>query len=356
MNIRNILLGNGRPPKSDVLLVRGVIFTILTAMLVGGLYWMSRGVLADRLDATATFKNAGGSLVKSADVKYEGINVGKVFNLREGEGGAAKGGVVLDMHIDDKFAKDIPANVTARVMPQSIFGTSFVDLVPPAHPSSERFKAGTNIVQDTSLQTLELQTILDGMDRVVAALGPADLSSMLGNLALALDGKGEQLGQTITQLDTYLGKLNPKLPLVNENLDLLAGNLEAFQKAAPDLFNATDNILVTARTLASNEENFHKLVSHGGKFLGQTDALLTANEKALVDTLTHTAIVVDALYDTRSSLVRGVLAIGTLSRNLKTLVKNNAMLRVDATAVNPTPAEYTRGDCFTFNGVRGRGC
>jgi phospholipid/cholesterol/gamma-HCH transport system substrate-binding protein len=355
MNIRNILLGNGRPPKSDILVIRGVIFTIITALVVGGLYWMSRGVLADRLDATATFKNAGGSLVKSADVKYQGINVGKVYDLREGEGGAAKGGVVLDMHIDDKFAKDIPANVTARVMPQSIFGTSFVDLIKPANPTG-KFHSGTNIVQDTSVQTLELQTILDGLDRVVAALGPADLASMLGGLATALDGKGEQLGQTITQLDAYLGKLNPKLPLVNENLDLLAGNLEAFQKAAPDLFAATDNILVTARTLTNNEENFHKLVQHGGQFFSDTDALLSNNEKALVDTLTHTAIVVDALYDTRSSLVRGVISIGTLSRNLKTLVKNNAMLRVDATVVNATPNEYTRGDCFTFDGVRGRGC
>ena len=355
MNLRNILLGNGRPPKGNVLLARGVIFTIFVALLVGGLYWVSKGVLADRVDATATFKNAGGSLVKDADVKYNGINVGKVYDLREAEGGAAKGGVVLDMHIDDKFAKDIPSNVTARVMPQSIFGTSFIDLVRPASPTGS-FKSGTNITQDTSTETLELQTILDGLDRVVAALGPADLASMLGSLATALDGKGEQLGQTITQLDSYLGKLNPKLPLVNQNLDLLAGNLEAFQKAAPDLFAATDNILVTARTLSSNEENFHKLVQHGGQFFSDTNGLLSNNEKALVDTLTHTAIVVDALYDTRSSLVRGVISIGTLSRNLKTLVRNNAMLRVDATAVNPTPRAYTSGDCFSFNGVRGRGC
>jgi phospholipid/cholesterol/gamma-HCH transport system substrate-binding protein len=355
MNIRNILLGNGRPPKSDVLIARGVIFSIITGLIVGGLFWISRGVLVDRVDATATFKNAGGSLVKSADVKFEGINVGKVYDLREGKGGAAKGGVELDMHIEEKFAKDIPSNVTGRVMPQSIFGTSFVDLVRPANPTG-RFENGTNIVQDTSLKTLELQQILDGLDRVVRALGPADLSNMLGNLGMALDGNGEQIGQTITQLDSYLGKLNPKLPLVNENLDLLAGNLEAFQKAAPDLFAATDNILVTARTLKNNEANFHKLVTHGGAFLGQTDALLTKNEKALVDTLTHTAIVVDALYDGRVDLVRGVAAIGTLSRNLTSLVKNNAMVRTDATVVNPTPGNYTSGDCFTYNGLRGRGC
>lgn len=355
MNIRNVVVGNGRPPTRDVLLVRGIIFTAVVALIIAALVAVSRGAIADRFSTTAVFKNAGGSLIKGADVKYGGVNVGKLYDLREGEGGAAIGGVELDMYIEDQYGDDIPENVTARVMPASIFGTSFIDLVPPATREG-RLNEGSKILQDTSRETLELQTILDGLDRVVKALGPAELAAGIGSLASALDGKGGQLGQTITQLDAYLGKLNPKLPLLNENLDLLAGNLEAFQAAAPDLFAATENVLVTARTLSSNQESFSKLVSSGTTFMGQTNELLTANEKALVDTLTHTAIVVDALYDTRSSLVRGVLAIGTLTKNLGSVVKDNAMARVDATVISPTPAGYSRAQCPSYFGVSGRGC
>lgn len=355
MNIRDVLVGNGRPPKSNVLQARGVIFIILVSLLLAGLIAISKGAIADRFSTTAVFKNAGGSLIKGADVKYQGVNVGKLYNLREGEGGAAVGGVELDMYIQDKFGKGIPSNVTARVMPASIFGTSFVDLVPPAAPNGE-LKAGARLVQDTSKETLELQTILDGLDRVVASLGPADLAEMLGSLAGALDGQGTPLGQTLTRLDDYLGKLNPKLPLVTQNLDLLAGNLEALQAAAPDLFAATENVLVTARTISKNEANFHKLVSSGTTFFGKTDNLLTANEQALINTLTHTAIVVDALYDERSNLVRGVISIGSLARKLTSVTKDNAMVRVDATAVSPTPASYGRGQCPTYAGQRGAGC
>ncbi|TCJ30831.1 MCE family protein [Nocardioides jejuensis] len=355
MNIRDVLAGNGRPPTSKVLMIRGVIFTICVGLLLAGLVAVSKGALANRISTTAVFRNAGGSLISGADVKYQGVNVGKLYSLSEGAGGAAEGGIELGLHIDDRYASDIPSNVTARVMPQSIFGTSFVDLVRPAAPTGA-LKDGARIVQDTSKQTLELQTILDGLDRVVRALGPAELSEMLGSLAGALDGKGNALGQTLTSLDDYLGKLNPKLPLVTQNLDLLAGNLEALQKAAPDLFEATDNLLVTARTLAQNQDNFHNLVSTATPVMAKTDALLSANEKALSNTLAHTAIVVDALYDERSDLVRGVVAIGSLARKLGSLVKDNAMVRVDATAVAPTPADYGRGQCPSYNGVRGRGC
>ncbi len=355
MNIRDVVVGNGRPPKTDVLQARGVIFVILVGLLLSALIAVSKGAIADRFSATAVFQNAGGSLIKGADVKYQGVNVGKLYNLREGKGGAAVGGVELDMYIQDKFADGIPSNVTARVMPASIFGTSFVDLVPPASPSG-KIHEGVRLVQDTSKETLELQTILDGLDRVVASLGPAELAEMLGSLSGALDGQGTPLGQTLTRLDAYLGKLNPKLPLVTQNLDLLAGNLEALQAAAPDLFAATENVLVTARTLTKNQANFTKLVNSGSTFFGKTDKLLTANEQDLVNTLTHTAIVVDALYDERSNLVRGVIAIGSLARKLTSVVKDNAMVRVDATVVSPTPPSYTRAQCPSYAGQRGAGC
>lgn len=355
MNIRNILLGNGREPDGDTLVARGVLFLVALALLVMGMVAITKGALSDDVKAVAVMSNAGGSIVKEADVKYGGVNVGKVKGLREGPGGAAKGGVLLDMKLEKRFAEDIPKNVTARVLPASVFGTSFVDLVPPKSPSG-RITDDTRILQDTSVETLELQTILDSLDRVVDSLGPAELSSALGNLAAAVDGKGEQIGQTMTRLDEYLGKLNPSLPLVTENLDLLAGNLEAFEQYAPDLFEATDNALVAARTLIRNTENFTKLVSSGGKLMGETSALLSKNEKALVDTLMHTAIVVDALHDGRRGVVQGLVEIGKLTKNLASITRDNAMLRTHAYIQTTRPSNYTSAQCPTYNGVRGRGC
>lgn len=356
MSIRKILLGDGREPDSQTLLARGVIFLAVIAVVVVGLISVGRGTFSDRVEAVAQLESAGGSLIKNADVKYDGLVVGRVSSLKKGNGDDTNPGVDLKLFIDGDKADDIPENVTARVVPASIFGTSYVDLVAPKAPKG-KLTSNSRIKQDTSTETLELQTVLDGLDRVVDALGPAELSSMLEGLASALDGKGQQIGQTMEQLDSYLGKLNPSLPLVTENLSLLAGNLEAFEKYAPDLFVATDNVLVAARTLIRNEDNFQKLVGTGGQVLTSTTSLLNTNEKALVDTLMHTAIVVDALHDGRKGLVNGVLEVGKLARNFTSVIQAGAMLRVDGTVkLTGMPARYGPGQCPTYNGVRGRGC
>jgi phospholipid/cholesterol/gamma-HCH transport system substrate-binding protein len=356
MGVRKIFLGDGREPDSDTLFARGVIFVAVIAVIVVSLIAIGRGAFSDRVEAVAELDSAGGSLVKNADVKYDGLVVGRVSSLKKGNGDDTNPGVALKLFIDGDKADDIPKNVKARVVPASIFGTSYVDLVAPKKAQG-KLTGGTRIQQDTSTETLELQTVLDGLDRVVDALGPAELSSMLEGLASALDGKGEQIGQTMQQLDSYLGKLNPSLPLVTENLSLLAGNLETFEKYAPDLFEATDNALVAARTLIRNEDNFHKLVGSGSQVLTTTTSLLNTNEKALVDTLMHTAIVVDALHDGRKGLVRGVLEVGQLARNFTSVIQNGAMLRVDGTVkLSGRPANYGPGQCPNYDGVPGRGC
>jgi virulence factor Mce-like protein len=356
MSIRKILLGDGREPDSQTLLARGVIFLVVIGVVVVGLISIGRGSLSDRVETVAQLESAGGSLIKNADVKYDGLVVGRVSSLKKGSGPDTNPGVDLKLFIDGDKADDIPENVTARVVPASIFGTSYVDLVAPKAPKGE-LTADTRIKQDTSTETLELQTVLDGLDRVVDALGPAELSSMLEGLASALDGKGEQIGQTMEQVDSYLGKLNPSLPLVTENLSLLAGNLETFEQYAPDLFQATENALVAARTLIRNEDNFHKLVGTGSQVLSSTTSLLNTNEKALVDTLMHTAIVVDALHDGRKGLVDGILEVGTLARNFTSVIQNGAMLRVDGTVkLTGRPNNYGPQHCPNYGGVRGRGC
>lgn len=353
--LRNVLLGNGRPPTKDTLVLRGVAFLAAVALLVAGLAAIGRGALADRVEAVAVLDSAGGSLVKGADVKYDGVIVGQVTSLRAGEGSAVRPPVLLDLHLDEAMADDVPENVTARILPASIFGTSFVDLVRPRQPVG-RLEAGQEIAQDTSRETLELQTLLDGLDRVVTSLGPAELAGTLEGLAGALDGRGETLGQTMVRLESYLGKLNPSVPLIRENLWLLARNLEAFERYAPDLFAATDNALVAARTLVQLEDEFRALVTSGSRTLDRTTHLLNRNEQALVDTLLHTAAVVDVLYDGRSGVVGGLLEAIELVRRMVHATSFGRFLRVDGNTVVQSPPEYGPGDCPTYGGVRGRGC
>ncbi|MDQ8035322.1 MAG: MCE family protein, partial [Bordetella sp.] len=47
---------------------------------------------------------------------------------------------------------------------------------------------------------------------------PADLNATLTALATALEGRGEQIGQNLETLDSYLKRINPQIPALLEDL------------------------------------------------------------------------------------------------------------------------------------------
>src|SRR5690606_6145399 len=122
------------------------------------------------------------------------------------------------------------------------------------------------------------------------------LATALDNLAGALEGNGEQLGRTIDTLATYLTRLNPQMPLVRENLELLATNLDTLQAYGDDLFDAVDDAAVAAATLVDQEGELTEVVTGSTKLFNALGRLLADNEEGLVRALFATATAVDTLY------------------------------------------------------------
>ena len=349
----DLLRSRAREPERATLVARGVAFLTVVALLVTWLFLLGRGTFADRMDATVLVDSAGGALVEGSDVKYQGVLVGKVAGIRDAADSAGKVEIAVDLV--PSVAEEVPGNVVARVLPASVFGTSFVDLV-TRRPADRPLQAGQVIEQDRTRATLEVQAVLDGLDRVVDALGPAELATTLEGLAGALDGNGERLGRTVVTLERYLSRLNPEMPRVRHNLDLLSTNLEAFARYAPDLFEATEDALVAARTLVEQEGEFAAVARSGSRTFGSTATLLSENEQRLVDTIVHSAVVVDALYDGRVELVQGARSAVDLARGFVGALSHGPHLQVDANLVREEEPGYGPGDCPTYGPRRGREC
>ena len=352
--VLTLLRGRQRDPSRATLAARGALALGAVAVLVAGLVLAGSGAFSGRVPATVVLDDAGGSLVPGADVKYRGVVVGRVSALRPGDPGADRP-VEVAVDLDPALAADVPSDVTARLLPASVFGTSFVDLV-SAGAGDRGLVAGHRIAQDRRSQTLELQAVLDGLDRVVGALGPARLATALDGLSTALDGNGERLGRTIETLHRYLARLNPSMPAVRRNLALLATNLDAFAVYAPDLLDATDDALVAARTVVEHEGGFTGLVRSGGRTLGGSADLLTANERGLVDMLVRTAVVVDALYDGRRDVVDGLLSTLDLAEGFDEALSHGRYLRIVGDLQLQEEPGYGRTGCPSYAGHRGRGC
>jgi len=88
---------------------------------------------------------AGNQLVVPADVKLDGVLVGRVSGVST-DGDQVR----MRLQLDKAQIDDIPDNVVARILPKTLFGEKFVELVIPGSPSAQALQAGDVISQDRS--------------------------------------------------------------------------------------------------------------------------------------------------------------------------------------------------------------
>jgi virulence factor Mce-like protein len=319
---------------------RGLVVLVGFAVLLAAAWLRSSGAVGGDPEVSAQVRNAGGSLRSGSDVKIAGVIVGRVSAIARGD----DGGVRVEMRMPEGDLEKIPDNVVARILPATVFGTSFVDLVVYDAPSGTPLKAGAVIPADQTQDTLELQQALDDIDRLVKALGPAELASAIGSAAQALDGRGEQLGEIVDTLAAYLARINPRMPMVRTDLRKLATTLEVIDDVAPDLLDATEDGLVTLNTIVTQQASIRAIIVGGTSLARTSTAFLGENREQVVRLINDGAILLDALYDNRRAGISG--AIGTnaaLGPELASTLKAG-FLRTDAQMRTDAPPYYTAAD------------
>ena len=84
---------------------------------------------------------------------------------------------------------------------------------------------------------------------------PIKLNQTLTATAQALQGLGDRFGQSIINGNEILADLNPKMPQIRRDNQLLADLGDVYANAAPDLFDGLENAVTTARTLNEQQGN-----------------------------------------------------------------------------------------------------
>ncbi|MEU2429257.1 MCE family protein [Streptomyces sp. NPDC007861] len=227
----------------------GVVFLVVPALLV----WLSVAVYDKEFtdDATVTVLtgSVGNEMHANAEVKLRGVVIGEVRSIRADGDGAR-----LTLAIDRDQMGRVPADVTAQMLPTTLFGERFVALVPPAgRATSEALRAGATIPQDRSGNAIELEQVLDNLLPLLTAVQPEKLSATLTAVAQALEGRGEQLGRTLVTLDAHLKKLNPHLPTLNRDISRLVEVSNLYADAAPDIVQALTDFTTTSGTIAGQQ-------------------------------------------------------------------------------------------------------
>ena len=319
---------------------RGVVVLVAFALLLVAAWLRMSGAMGGDPEVSAQLRNAGGSLRNGSDVKIAGVIVGRVTGIARGD----DGGVRVDMTLPESELDTIPDNVVARILPATVFGTSFVDLVVHDKSSDTSLEAGAVIPADQTQDTLELQQALDDIDRLVKALGPAELASAIGSAAQALDGRGDQLGEIVDTLTAYLARLTPQMPLVRSDLRQLATNLEVVDDVAPDLLDATEDGLVTLNTIVTQQAAIRAIIVGGTSLTSTATAFLNENRADAVRVINDGAVLLDALYDNRRAGITGSIATNVaLGAELPSILDHGFAL-TDAQMRTDAPPYYTAAD------------
>lgn len=235
---------------------QGLAFVGVLALLVGLAVGKYAGAFQSGIPVTLKVDRVGTQLDPKADVKVRGLIVGSVTSISTDGTGAT-----VALSLDPRMVGQIPADVTARLLPKTLFGQKFVSLVPPAAPTPRRLAAGVVIGEDRSRSAREVEQVLDDLLPLLQAVRPQDLATTLGSLSQALQGRGTELGKTLVGLNTLTGGLKPALPDLQADITQVADFSEHLSDAAPDLLNALDDLTVTSATIVDQRDGLHQLLT-----------------------------------------------------------------------------------------------
>jgi phospholipid/cholesterol/gamma-HCH transport system substrate-binding protein len=210
-----------------------------------------------------------------ADVKVRGVIVGEVRDMH-----VAKHGAVLDLALDPAEIDTIPANVSALILPKTLFGEKYVSLQVPENPSSDSLSAG-DVIERSNL-AIEVEKVLSDLYPLLTAVRPADLSATLNAMATALEGRGERLGDNLVRLDGYLKKLNPQVPGMVEDLRLLTSVSDTYADVMPELGRLLRNQVTTGNTLVQKEDQLRALFNDVAGFSDTTRDFLEVNDDNII--------------------------------------------------------------------------
>jgi virulence factor Mce-like protein len=254
----------------------GIVFLLVLALLVGLAVASFQKRFTPVVMVTLETDRLGSQLQESSDVKLRGLLVGEVRHVE-----ATPRGARLELALQPDEVARIPSNVSARLLPKTLFGERYVDLVTAAS-DARPIQAGDTIPQDRSTVSIELETVLDNLYPLLRTVQPAKLATTLNALSTTLDGRGDQIGRNLVLVDRYLEALNPSMPTIQKDISLLADTADLYAGVAPDFFRLTESLRVTNKTIVEKDQQLAAFLVGTAGFANEAAGFLRDNEQRII--------------------------------------------------------------------------
>ena len=225
--------------------IAGAVLVVIATVVGGLIYMQFRGDFIRSTELTLLSSRAGLVVEPGAKVTYNGVEIGRVARIGTVDvNGTAKAKLSLD--VDPDYIKFIPANVIADVQATTVFGNKYVSFSSPDDPSAQRISSSDVI--DVSSVSTEFNTLFETVLSLAEQVDPIKLNQTLTATAEALTGLGDRFGESLSNGNSILDDLNAQMPQIREDTRLVAGLVDVYADASPDLWDGLENAVTTART------------------------------------------------------------------------------------------------------------
>ncbi|MFF7981945.1 MCE family protein [Streptomyces sp. NPDC007901] len=255
----------------------GVAFIAVLALLLSLAVAVYEQAFTPVVRITLQADTLGNQLEPRADVKLRGLLVGEV-RATHADGTKA----TLDIALKPEYVPYIPSDVHARLLPKTLFGEKYVDLVPPAGSAARPIRAGDVITQDRTTVGIEVQQLMNDLLPLLRTVRPGELNATLSAFATALEGRGDRIGDNLTRVEGYLRSLNPHLPSLKEDITRFADVAEVYGDAAPDLMRILRNTVTTSRTIVEQRDRLASALRATASVAGTANDFLSENGDRLI--------------------------------------------------------------------------
>ncbi|MFD3510027.1 MCE family protein [Nocardia sp. NPDC058666] len=328
---------------------------VITVILV---FLMARyeGYFVPKTKVVASLGTTGDGLPSEADVKFRGVLVGTVDGVDVQQQGAIQN---VRINLKPEFADDIPASVTARVVPSNLFAVTSVELVYNGSDSNH-LKAGSVIQEDKSKGTIALQDTLTSVREILNEIDPVQFGRVLGTLSQALDGSGRVPGSTIQRLDEWVTTVADAGPNLNGILNNFSGAIHALNESAPELLDVLGKSVQTSTTIAANRQGLIDVIAGTSATAARLDDLFMLNGDAGKQITTDGAVMFGALAHDPTGLSKSVYEMGVAVAALNTTFtwgpKKQQVWNAGLVFPGITYIPYAQGDCPRYGELAGPSC
>ncbi|KUI21049.1 mammalian cell entry protein [Mycobacterium lehmannii] len=283
-----------RKPLSTALLV------VLVGLLVGGTTVVIRQSFFGPRTITAYFTSAT-AIYPGDEVRVAGVRVGTIEAI-EPDGAQARMRLSVDRDVP------IPADAKAVIVAQNLVSARYVQLAPAYETSGPTLPDNAVIGVDRTAVPVEWDEVKEQLTRLATDLGPSgdisttSVSRFIDSAANAMNGNGDKLRETITQL-AQVGRI-----LADGSGDIVdvIVNLQTFVNALRDsnaqIVQFQDRLATVSSVVDSSRSDLDAALTYLAEAVGEVQRFIAGSRDQTAEQIQRLGAVTQNLADNRLAL------------------------------------------------------